>query len=252
MTWASVSRPAAVAMIVLVGLALILLASARQGDPDLYPPRPGLPTVEVFLVHNRIHSGLALPSRLWRGRDGPAAMAVAELRPTPWVLVGWGDARFFQGQGWSRRRVQEALDAILPPPNPAVLRLTPLPRAPDAATGESVMRLVLSRPGADRLLERLDQSFLQRSGRPVDATLPPAPQDGARFYASAERFGPPKLCNSWVGELLASAGLPTTPVLHLLPQGLALDLRLRAARQMPMATPANATHRSWSRQGRRP
>jgi hypothetical protein len=231
MTWASVRRPAAAAIVVLASLALILLASARPADPDLYPPRPGQPTVEVFLVHNQFHSGLALPSQLWRGRNGPAALAVADLPPTPWVLVGWGDARFFQGQGWSGRRVWEAVDAILPPPNPAVLRLTPLARAPDKAFGGGVMRLVLSRQGADRLLERLDRSFLQRSGRPVDATLPPAPRDGARFYASAERFGLPKLCNNWVGELLAAAGLPTTPVLHLFAQGLALDLRLRAARQ---------------------
>jgi hypothetical protein len=231
MRWDWVRHPAAAAIIVLAGLALILLASARPADPDLYPPRPGQPTVEVFLVHNQFHAGLALPSQLWRGRGGPAGMAAAELPPRPWVLVGWGDARFYQGQGWSARRLREALDAILPPPSPAVLRLTPLARAPDETFDRDVMRLALSRQGADRLMERLDRSFLQRSGRPVDTTLPPAPKDGARFFASTERFGLPKLCNNWVGELLAAAGLPTTPVLHLFAQGLMLDLRLRALRQ---------------------
>lgn len=186
----------------------------------------------VFVVHNNLHAGLALPSDLWPGRGGPAAMAVAELPPTPWVLVG-GDERFFQGRGWSGRRVWEAADALLPPSNPAVLRLTPLSRAPDEAFSEGVVRLELSRQGAARLLERLDRSFLQRAGRPVDATLPPAPPDHARFYASVERFGLPKLCNNWVGELLAAAGLPTTPVLHLFAQGLVLDLRMRAAHPDP-------------------
>jgi hypothetical protein len=35
-------------------------------------------------------------------------------------------------------------------------------------------------------------------------------------------------CNHWVARLLSAAGLPTAPVLATLPQGLLLDLKLRA------------------------
>jgi hypothetical protein len=117
--------------------------------------------------------------------------------------------------------------AALPPGNPSALRLTPLSRAPDRAFDGGVLRLELSQEGARRLLRRLDRSFRVRAGEPVEVT-PKADHGAARFFESVEAFGPPRLCNNWTGDLLAAAGLPTTPMLHLSPQGLMLDLRWRS------------------------
>ena len=125
------------------------------------------------------------------------------------------------------RRILAAVRAALPPSGPALLRLTPLSRRPDLAYDSGVLRRELTEGGARRLLQRLDRSFLVRGGRPVEAPSLGLHGD-ARYFESVERFGLPRLCNNWTGELLAAAGLPVTPALHLPPQGVMLDLRWRA------------------------
>ena len=74
---------------------------------------------------------------------------------------------------------------------------------------------------------RLDRSFRLRTRRPAEVKSG-GDQGAARYCMSVERFGLPRLCNNWTGELLDAAGLPGTPMLHLPPQGLLLDLRWRA------------------------
>jgi hypothetical protein len=220
---------AAAALIGAAAAPIAVVVSARPGDPRLFPARPASAAVPVFVVHNGYHAELALPAALWRNRGGPFALAMQDLEPTPWVLVGWGDARFYRGRGWSWGRLAEAADATLPPDNAAVLRLTPLAGPPTSASETDLLRLWLSPAGARALTARLDRAFVVSNHRPV--VVAPAPHaPTARFHASRERFGLPRFCNNWTGDLLAAAGLPTTPAVHLAPQGLMLDLRLRALR----------------------
>jgi uncharacterized protein (TIGR02117 family) len=203
------------------------VATARPGDPAIYPAPAGAPRVTAYVVHNGYHAELALPSELARRRGGPLARALERLPASAWTMVGWGDAEFYIGRGWSLRRMGEAVRAAAPPADPALIRLTPLSRDPDAAFEGGVQRLELSGEGAERLLRRLDRSFRLQAGAPVEIRSREDHGD-ARYFESVERFGPPKLCNTWTGELLDAAGLPTTPMLHLPPQGVMLDLRWRA------------------------
>ena len=55
---------AGIGVALLVLLALLIGAAyitARPADPMLWPPRDGAGTVEVVLVSNGYHAGLALP-----------------------------------------------------------------------------------------------------------------------------------------------------------------------------------------------
>lgn len=201
------------------------LATAQPGDPAVFPPRPQEPSVTIFQSHNGYHAELALPVAVVRARGGPTADALNHLRPSPWVLVGWGDARFYMGSGWSFRRMGQGLAALWPD-NPSVLRLTPLDRSPDQAFEGDVLRIELSAVGAERLLRRLDRSFRTAGARTIP--LGAGQADGSVVYfQSVERFSVARLCNNWVGELLSAAGVPTLPALHALPQGLAWDVRRR-------------------------
>lgn len=213
----------AAAAVVLLA-AVLAAATARPGDDYLYPPRPGRPTVTAYVVDNGYHTEIALPSRFVEARGGASARALSQLPPSPWVMIGWGDAAFYTGQGWSLRRIGEALDAALPPANASRLRLTPLARDPGQAFGKGALRLTLSEAGAERMLRRLEHAFRRlQNGAPVRA--PSAPHHGAAlFFEGAEDFGFPKLCNNWTGDVVANAGLPTTQALHLTPQGLMWDL----------------------------
>jgi len=221
----------AVALLALLAAALAT-ATARPGDGYLYPPRSGRPTVTAYVVDNGYHTEIALPSAFVHARGGASAKALTQLSPSPWVMIGWGEATFYAGRGWSPRRIGEALGALLPPPNPSRLRLTPLARDPSQAFEDGVLRLTLSEAGAERMLRRLDHAFRRlQDGTPVRA--PAAPHHGpALFFEGAEDFGFPKLCNAWTGDVVSYAGLPVAPALHLTPQGLIWDLS-RATRERP-------------------
>ncbi|MDP3748820.1 MAG: DUF2459 domain-containing protein [Phenylobacterium sp.] len=233
-------RPLRRAVAIVAGLfALTSVVTARPGDPGIYPPAPGEPRLTVYVIHNGYHTELALPSELVSRGGGPTAKALRRLPASPWVMAGWGDAEFYVGRGWSFQRVIDAVVAALPPGDPALLRLTPLSRAPDRAFKGGVLRVELSPKGAERMLRRLDGSFRLQDGEPVEAAS--AEDHGAaRYFESVERFGLPMLCNNWTGELLDAAGLPTTPALHLPPQGVMLDLRRRRAEPEPAGTVARA------------
>ena len=50
---------------IVVGLLIVTtILTARTGDPALWPPAAGSPTVEILVVSHGYHSGLALPRAL--------------------------------------------------------------------------------------------------------------------------------------------------------------------------------------------
>ena len=82
---------------IVVGLLIATtILTARTGDPALWPPAAGSPTVEILVVSHGYHSGLALPRALVADvaeRHGRSALiAVAQrFAAYPWIEVGWGD-----------------------------------------------------------------------------------------------------------------------------------------------------------------
>ncbi len=63
-----------------IGLAIAVLlfvvatiATARWGDRSLWPPAPGVPTTEVFIVSHGYHAGIIVPRARSRSRRVGAA-----------------------------------------------------------------------------------------------------------------------------------------------------------------------------------
>ena len=87
---------------IVVGLLIATtILTARTGDPALWPPAAGSPTVEILVVSHGYHSGLALPRALVADvaeRHGRSALiAVAQrFAAYPWIEVGWGDEGFYR------------------------------------------------------------------------------------------------------------------------------------------------------------
>jgi hypothetical protein len=211
---------------VLVALLIVLtLATARSGDPALYPARPG-DQVAVFLVEDGFHTDLALPRDAIAAHAGPLAAAAAQTSADPWMLVGWGDAQFYEaGSAW-QSRILDGLSALFGG-RPTVMHLEGVWESPALAWKSGVHRLVLSREGLAALLTRADRSFTLGPGdQPVAVSAPHVA--GEAFFQSGEGFSLFHVCNHWVGQLLGAAGVPVTPVLDVLPLGLVVDLKLRA------------------------
>jgi uncharacterized protein (TIGR02117 family) len=223
--------------VVLLGALWALIAAtfitARPADPMLWPPREGA-TVEIVVTSNGYHSGLALPraalAEFASGRGYPALIAVTQrFAAYDWIEFGWGDAEFYRlVPTVSDISLRVALRALFWPGNTSVLHVVGIKDDPVRAfpLGDLV-RVPLSRNGFDQLLAKLDASFAP----PQAGTL----QDiggglygPSLFFPANGSFSIVRLCNHWTGELLGAAGLPTTPVLEIVPAGLMLSLRWRA------------------------
>ena len=223
---------------VLVALAAVFAAAtlltARPADPDLYPPAPGEPAVVVYLLSNSLHANLALPTSLLTQTPGPTADAVGKLAPAPWVHVGWGDAVFYQGEGWSPARVADGARALFKPHNPSVVRLGGTATPTVDAAFPAVTALTLSDRGVARLRARLDKAFALDGGR-VSVVGRDGPN--ALFFKGAGDFSLLNACTQWLAGLLNAAGVPVTPLLDVTAPGLAFDMtRLAGATPLEPAS----------------
>jgi hypothetical protein len=195
------------------------------GDPAVHPPRPGEAAVTVYVVDHGWHTDLALPAARVLSRRGASADALRRLPERSWVLVGWGDARFYREQGASLRRLLDGLRALFLPGNDSVVQLRvmqthPLRRYPR----DDVAVLQLSEIGFTRLMRRLDSEFALERGRPVDAGHG-AWTARSRFFAGTRRFHLFQLCNHFTAGLLNAGGIAVRPVPATLPDGVMADAR---------------------------
>jgi uncharacterized protein (TIGR02117 family) len=226
--YAGIGIAASTAMIIIAGLA-----TARRGDPDLWPPAPGTAAAEVHVVSHGYHSGLLLPRRMLleaAGRLGLTGLAhVAGRFPAFERLeLGWGDERFYREVPTAAGlTIAMAARALLRPGNSSVLHVVGVGADPRAAFPHSdLLRLPLGAAGFDRMLERLEGSLASVGGMPQE--LGPGLYGSSLFYRATGTFNLLNVCNHWVADLLDAAGVPTAPVAAILPAGLLLDLEWRS------------------------
>ena len=215
---------------VLAGAAFI---TARPADPMLWPPPPDAGRVDVVLISNGYHTGLALPraalAEFASGRGYPALIAVTQrFAAFEWIEFGWGDREFYQSVPTiGDLSLLLALRALFSSDR-SVLHVVGLGGDPASVfTGADLVRIPLSRNGFDQMLAKLDATFV-----PPQAGMLPDLGRGlygpSLFYPANGTFGIFRVCNHWIADLLGAAGLPKAPVLATLPSGLLLHLRWRA------------------------
>ena len=215
-------------------LVLATIATMRYADPMLWPPRADAGAIEVFVVSNGYHTGIALPrgalAEFASGRGYPALIALAQrFNQFPYLEIGWGDEEFY-------RKVPTVGDLTLPlalralflPGNPSVLHVVGVPAEPPRVFASAdIVAVTVSRNGFDQMLQRIEATFVP----PQNGALPdsgPGLYGPSLFYPAVGTFSIFHVCNHWIAALLSAAGLPATPVLDTLSTGLLLDLRWRA------------------------
>jgi len=198
----------------LLAAALGWLAAAwtwtRAADPAL-APQPGDEAVTVYLLDNGFHTDLAVPRSVLMRTPGPLADAAATLAPGDWILIGWGDAKFYVDQSPMGDRLPDGARAFFKPGNSSVVMLDPEqtdPRTRFAGDGRAALNL--SRAGFEQMMRRVEASLALSDGRARIAAVRPG--DDARFFASNETFSIAFLCNHWSARVLNAGGLAVRPL----------------------------------------
>ncbi|MDQ8029592.1 MAG: DUF2459 domain-containing protein [Brevundimonas sp.] len=194
----------------LIGAAAAVWTWTAPGDPALWPARADQPGVEASLLDNGFHTDLALPRAALEARGGPLAEAVRGLPPGDWILIGWGDARFYVEQGPIGERLPDGARAFFRPGNPSVVMLDPAQRDPRLLYAEDGRRdFRLTQAGFEAMAAHIEASLDLSSGAARLAAS--RPSDDARFFASREHFWVGRLCNHWTAGVLNAGGLSIRP-----------------------------------------
>lgn len=194
-----------------LGVVAALWTWTAPGDPALFPATETEPGVEVHVLDNGFHTDLAVPRALLEARTGPLAEAVRGLPPGDWILIGWGDAKFYVDQSPITDRLPDGARAFFRPGNASVVMLDPAQRDPrDLVAADRRRALRLSAAGFAAMADHIEASLELEAGRARIA----AARDGddARFFASHEHFWIGRLCNHWSAGVLNAAGLPARPL----------------------------------------
>lgn len=193
----------------LIGLAAALWTWTRAGD---FAPAPMSETgVTVHVLNNGFHTDIAVPRAALEAGGGPLAEASRSVGGGDWILIGWGDAKFFVDTSPMEDRIPDGLRAFFRPGNASVVMLDPETGDPARRFDPASRRtLTLSPQAFAGLRGRVQDSLSLVKGRPRLSTARDG--DGAHFFASREHFWIGYLCNSWTARVLNAAGLPVRPL----------------------------------------
>ena len=221
----------------------ITVVTARWGDSSLWPPAPGAPITEVFIVNHGYHAGIAVPPAALAeqaSRRGLSALGYVATRfaDFDWLEIGWGDEGFYRYVPTADSlSAAMALRALFRPGNPSVLHVVGVNNDPRAMFANSeVVRVGLSDAGFARVADMLDSTFARSNGV-MPQELGPGLYGTSLFFRAHGAFHLFNVCNHWTARVLDAAGVPTAPVLATLPFGLLLDLRWRSG-LLPSPPPA--------------
>ena len=193
-----------------LGAVAALWTWTLPGDPSRFPAT-GTGGVEIHVLNNGFHTDLAVPRAALEARTGPLAEAVRGLPPGDWVLIGWGDARFYVDQSPIGDRLPDGARAFFRPGNASVIMLDPARRDPrDLVAADRRRSLPLSAAGFEAMAAHIEASLDLEDGRARIAAARAG--DDARFFASHEHFWIGRLCNHWSAGVLNAAGLPARPL----------------------------------------
>jgi uncharacterized protein (TIGR02117 family) len=218
-------------------MAVIVFAGAtmRFADPALWPPKPGAPAIDIFVVSHGYHAGLAFDTAQLAeaaSRVGNAALIAVTQRfaAYPFIEIGFGEEQFYAAVPTvAAFDVRLAFRALFNPGNPTVMHVVGLPAEPRKVFPSSdIVRVPLSEAGFARLRKAVDRAFARNGEPPVPQVIGRGLYGPSLFYRANGAFHIFNVCNHWVSDMLAAAGLPVTPVLDTVPPGLLLDLKWRA------------------------
>ena len=183
-------------------LGLLLRQTAVLADWSCSAAEPACKS--IFIVHDSWHAAIVL------GKNDIAPNVLPETADFPSVELiefSWGDQDYFADP---HSGVLAAIKAALWSSG-SVIHLVGLSASVEQFyRGAEIVELRLTIGAFNRLLETLARTFARApaNGRALAA---PGLFPYSRFYPATPKFSLLRTCNTWVAEVLESAGVPLSP-----------------------------------------
>jgi uncharacterized protein (TIGR02117 family) len=181
------------------------IGSSIPANPGAAPARAG---VAIMVESNGIHTGIIVPvanaQKDWRGTFPSAANPRADGQYPTHIAIGWGEREvFLHTARWTDIRPATVL-RIATTGGKALVRVAHYARP---VPGENHRQLILSQAQYARLAARIEAA--------LPAPAPGGPRRVLRgsyspdaFYEARGEYTLFNTCNTFVGDVLADAGVP--------------------------------------------
>ncbi len=156
---------------------------------------------KIFLVNNGWHTDIVLKMDDISKRVLPEKRL---FRDKEFVVVGWGDAGFYQAKEITTKLAAEALLR----PSETVVHMVGLDKTPAESFPDlEVIAVPVSERGFDKMMNKLSQSvkrYSTLSAKPLRDGL----EENSHFLRGMGKYHFFNTCNHWTARLLKAAELP--------------------------------------------
>lgn len=164
-------------------------------DPSTLEEKP---SVAIYLVKHRWHTGLIVPHR-----PLPGIQRLQDyLGKAEYYEFAWGDNRFYRADNGSILLMLRALFW----PTSSVMHVVAFDRQPpDYFRGQDIVKLPVTEPQLQLLIERMMMDFSNNEENELKV-LERGLYGNSRFFAADESYTVFYNCNDWTVQALQSAG----------------------------------------------
>lgn len=182
-------------------ILVICLSSCVSSRTELFPPKPGETTVNVFVISHGWHTGIIVPRE---AVDPNAFKEMADFDSFRFVEFGWGERSFYMSE---RPSFWGGIRAALWR-NDSVVHIVGFNQPPAFEFPYSdIYQLKLTQKGFLELIKFITGS-VERVGDQKAAQLGPGLYGSGFFYPSNRTFHLFAMCNRWTALSLRAAGTP--------------------------------------------
>lgn len=214
--------------VLLIALAILgigLLKGERFGESSLYPPKPNEQSVGIYVVDHTYHAGIIIPVNSLRQIDkGLADILLPTDGAEDWLEIGWGDDGFYRAGTLNDVTMAITAQAVLMP-SPSVLHVMKFSGFPEEVFEASkLVYLRISSDGFKNIVRGISETF----GPNPKISTTPGLYGNSRFYPAIGSYHLLNICNHWIAELLAKAGIQVNVTTASWPAFLRADLIWRS------------------------
>lgn len=213
------------ALIALVTLGAALLKGERFGVSSLYPPKPNEQSIGIYVEDHTYHAGIIIPVKNLRQMDENLTDILLPTDGTEhWLEIGWGDEGFYRAGTLNDVTVAITAQAVLVPSS-SVLHVMKFNGFPEEVfAGSKLVYLRVSRDGFKNIVRGISETF---GPNPKISTRLGLYGD-SRFYPATGSYHLLNICNHWIAELIARAGIQVNVSMASWPAFLRADLMWRS------------------------